>query len=117
MAWEWSHTQEAYNNAKRNMEALDRATREVIAAEWMGTPSYWHKTADGVFRYDTNLDLKRYYKALCRVKRWTDKKMNEFIWKNMEELATCTNGGWEAYCCPHGCGCHMVSFGHEHEED
>lgn len=38
------------------------------------------------------------------------RSLAESIWSRMEELATCTNGGWEAYCCPFGCGPHMVSF-------
>jgi hypothetical protein len=117
MAWSWGHNPEAYEYAKNQMEALDRETREIIAAEWIGTPSQWNSKEKLVFRYSTNLDLKKYHKALCRVKNWDDEKLDEFIWKNMEELATCTNGGWEAYCCPHGCGPHMVPFGPEREED
>ena len=38
------------------------------------------------------------------------RSLAESIWPRMEELATCTNGGWEAYCCPYGCGPHMVTF-------
>lgn len=109
MAWEWSHTAEAYEAAQANMEALDRETREVIASEWLATPN----------GFSIDMDMKRYWKATCRVKTWTDEKLNEFIWANMENLATCTNGGYEAYCCPHGCGPHLVAFsrkGEAHEQ-
>lgn len=106
MAWEWSHTPEAYEAAKLNMQELDRETREIIAAEWIGTP----KDEFGGYGFSIDMDMKRYWKATCRVKRWTDERLNEFIWWNMVNLATCTNGGYEAYCCPHGCGPHLVPF-------
>lgn len=113
MAWSWGHTQEAYNDAKRNMEALSRETREIIAAEWMGTL----RDKFGGYGFSIDLDMKRYRRGERRAKRWTDEKLNDMIWKNMSDYATCTNGGWEAYCCPHGCGPHMVPFGSEQEED
>ena len=34
MAWSWSHSQEAYENARENLSTLDRETLEIIFAEW-----------------------------------------------------------------------------------
>lgn len=97
MAWSWSHTSEAYRDAREQLEAMERDTRNVIAAEWLA--------ADG-----DNLDERKYARSLPRVASWNDERINEFIWEAMERQAMCTNGGWEAHCCPFGCGCHMVPF-------
>ena len=112
MTWEWSHTQEAYDYARQQMEELDRKVRNVIAAEWLAAIPHprW-----GI-SFHAELDLKKYNKSLVRVADWNDDKINEFIWKKMDELRHCTNGGWEAWCCPFGCGCHMVNFSEEEEE-
>jgi len=34
----------------------------------------------------------------------------DFIWEQASEYATCDNGGFNAWMCPSGCGCHCVSF-------
>ena len=34
MAWSWSHSQEAYENARENLSELDKETLEIIFAEW-----------------------------------------------------------------------------------
>ncbi len=108
MAWEWSHTQSAYVYARKQMEGLDRETREIIAAEWMGTP----RDEYGGYGF-SRLDEKRYRRGLRRAKTWDDERLNNMIWDNMADYATCDNGGYDAYCCPHGCGPHMVPFGPE----
>lgn len=105
MAWEWSHTHEAYIHARRQMEALDRETRETIAAEWLATP----KDEFGGHGF-SHLDLRKYHHSKARVGAWDDERLDGFIWERMEEMATCSNGGWEAWCCPHGCGPHLVPF-------
>lgn len=120
MAWSWSHTEEAYVYAREQMEKLDRETRNVIAAEWLAAvphPQY------GI-GFHANLDLRKYAKSLVRVAEWSDEKINKFIWDGVEgrddlgmnKLRTCENGGWEAWCCPFGCGCHMVPFSSDEEE-
>lgn len=34
MAWEWSHTPEAYANAEANIRAKDRKWLETVYGEW-----------------------------------------------------------------------------------
>jgi hypothetical protein len=112
MTWEWSHTQEAYAYAQQAMQDLPRQTREVIAAEWLATP----RDEFGGYGF-AHLDLRKYHHSICRVKEWSDDKLDEFIWQRMSDLANCTNGGWEAHCCPHGCFPHMVPFGPDDASD
>lgn len=100
MAWSWSHTAEAYANARAQLEALDRETKVTIAAEWF---------AQSKTQRD-HIDIKRYKKSMAKAERMPDDILHDFIWEKMEELATCTNGGWQAWCCPFGCMCHMVPF-------
>ncbi len=109
MAWSWSHTHEAYENARNNLERLPREKLEVIYAEWLA--------AEGDIHFCPRLNDRRYLKALHgRAKQKTTEELVEFIWEKASEFATCTNGGWQAYMCPFGCGCHMVSFSPEEEE-
>lgn len=100
MAWSWSHTAEAYTNARAQLEALDRETKVTIAAEWLSQ----NKTKPD------HIDIKRYKKSMSKAQRMPEDVLHDFIWEKMEALATCTNGGWEAWCCPFGCMCHMVPF-------
>jgi len=109
MAWEWSHTPEAYQAAERNLRKKPLGELSIILAEWKAAePDEDGCTGFGQAQYDSALkqieaDLKagRLHKgAIC-----------DDIWRRMEEQRTCTNGGFEAWCCPFGCGCHMVSFG------
>lgn len=97
MAWEWSHTPEAYANARRNLGRLDDDLR-VIWAEWEA--------------YDGNdFDDSVYPDALARAEDIPHDVLADRIWEQMEEQATCDNGGWRAWACPFGC--HTVSFDEE----
>ena len=100
MTWEWSHTEEAYANARANFEALPRDERNIIAAEWQALD----KTDKRTFRDSA------YHRSLRRVKDWTDERLNDFCWFHISEQRRCTNGGYAAHCCPFGCSIHMVSF-------
>lgn len=109
MSWSWSHTGEAYANARLNFVELPRETRNVIAAEWLAAiPHPQHGIS-----FHADLDLRKYAKSLVRVTKWDDNRLNDWTWDRIERLAICTNGGFEAHCCPFGCGCHMVSFDRE----
>jgi hypothetical protein len=107
MAWQWSHTTEAYTNAYNNLHALSQETLAIILAEWeaVDDPDEW---AEG-------FNPEKYEEALERFQDLPADALADEIWPRMEALATCTNGGWAAWACPDGC--HLVSFSKPDEED
>lgn len=110
MAWEWSHSAEAYAHAREQVQVQSREWLETVFAEWTE-----HKGKRRASTLDWN--QKKYDFGLARAKTLPGDTLADFIWEKMEELATCTNGGWQAYCCPHGCMGHMVPFGPEENGD
>ena len=106
MAWEWSHTQEAYETARKNLGKKARRWLEVCWAEWCATTFKREETLEG-----PEFDGEEYERELDIVKEEKPDKedLAQRIWDRMEQLRTCTNGGHEAYACPFGC--HLVSFG------
>ncbi len=110
MVWSWSHTQEAYQNAEDNLRQLPRETLEIIFAEWRAA-----QEKGGVINtFHAGWNQKKYDRALAYAKAMPEDFFEEtivdFIWNKMQEWATCENGGFDAHCCPYGCGCHTVSF-------
>ena len=99
MAWSWSHTHEAYCNARAQIEQSPRDWLEVCYAEIrVEVPD------DG----ESQLDEGLYARALTQAKGLPSDVLADAIWEYASELQTCTNGGWEAWCCPWGC--HTVPF-------
>jgi hypothetical protein len=106
MTWEWSHSEGAYSHAEQHIRSKPREWLEVVWAEWVAAvPHPQHGMA-----FHANLDSRKYQKALVRAKNKTDEELADLIWQKASELRNCTNGGWEAHCCPFGCSCHMVPF-------
>ena len=105
MAWSWSHSQEAYENARENLSTLDRETLEIIFAEWRAAQG-----KGGVIHNHNHFHQRKYDRALKHAKTLPDDVLADFIWEQASELATCDNGGFNAWMCPSGCGCHCVSF-------
>lgn len=112
MSWSWSHTAEAYENARANLGRKPIKDLIVILAEWKSR-GFDSETGEQI---DDELDSQKYNLV---VKNLTDaiaqgnltkEDIADEIWPLMEEQATCTNGGWEAHCCPFECSAHMVSF-------
>lgn len=98
MAWEWSHTMEAYHTVEQRLQEMadlaDAANLLCICwSEWVA--SDWHQHNES-----TELELRKYESALARAKRQAAEhgygKLAKNIWNWSEELRTCTNGGWEA---------------------
>jgi hypothetical protein len=104
MAWSWGHSPEAYAQAYLNLEKFDLKELRVIWAEWKGC-----EDRDGVA---PDLVMQKYNRALKDCIRFDFHKdtLQDEIWGFMSEQATCENGGFEAWGCPFGCGCHLVSF-------
>lgn len=98
MAWEWSHTQEAYQNAFDNLESLESSVLNEIMAE---IETWKHVRPD--------FDIKYYDDRLAHIKdTYTSELKLSSIWEFMEHYRTCDNGGFNAWCCPYGC--HTVPF-------
>ena len=118
MTWEWSHSPEAYDNARENLDnRLERAEngdRHELA--WLAE-AYGEWSA-GKYDGDYHRWLKAYRQAYRRAVRFirSDRGViiTESIWDAMADHRACTNGGWEAYACPDGC--HLVSFSLEDSE-
>lgn len=108
MAWSWSHTQEAYANAEQNLRDMPREDREIIFAEWRAAQG-----KGGLIHDHNAFDNRKYERALAYAKNMDDECLSDFIWEHASEYATCDNGGFNAWMCPSGCGCHCVSFDRE----
>jgi hypothetical protein len=108
MAWSWSHTQEAYDNAYNNLHHEGREWLEIVYAEWEASKT---DNEDDFEPFDEEL----YDKALMKAKDLPDDVLVDYIYDQMSEQATCDNGGFNAWACPYGC--HTVSFDKEKEEE
>ncbi len=106
MAWSWSHSQQAYSDARENLSELDRDKLEIIFAEWRAAQGK-NGMIDPVC---PDFSERKYDRALKHAKTLDHDTLVDFIWEQASEFATCDNGGFEAWMCPHGCGPHCVSF-------
>ena len=97
MAWEWSHSEEAYQNAYDNLKAKSQAWLQVCLAEIMSND-------DNGF----NDDKFNHYLKQFESDNFMSDFLSQAIWTFMTENRTCDNGGFNAWCCPYGC--HTVSF-------
>lgn len=106
MAWEWSHTPEAYENVRNNISTLDHENLAVIVAEIAA--KIWDDENE-----DKNLSFNngKYDKFLSEAKELPHDLLADVVWKFAEKHRTCDNGGFNAHICPYGC--HTVSFDHE----
>lgn len=120
MAWSWSHSEEAYIAIEQQInETAEKANNgdseaavwlKVVWSEWVA--SDWKED-----RVTTDLDLRKYGRAIARAKRQGEElgydKLAADILNWSSDLATCTNGGWDAWVCPFGC--HLLPFSVEVE--
>jgi hypothetical protein len=120
MAWSWSHTDEAYAAVEEQIQLKAKAASDgdLEAAEWLQT--VWSEWVASDWREDrvtTDLDLRKYERAIARAKRQGAElgydKLATDIWNWSSELAICTNGAWESWVCPFGC--HLIPFSVEVE--
>lgn len=110
MAWGWSHTAEAYENARENVNSLPRSDLLIIYAEWKAYMA--GKEADP--QDHEPFDEQAYFEVLSREESLRHGLgtpcdiMADCVWEWMEQQAICDNGGFRAWACPYGC--HTVSF-------
>lgn len=126
MAWSWSHTQEAYDNARVNAFNLSIEELATIYAEWKAydksvaehDPVAAHhsiRVGPGVPKVDpysieADTDFDRdYFGSVLRsaLKLPPDVVFGE-VWERANDQRTCDNGGFNAWLCPYGC--HTVPF-------
>ena len=105
MAWSWSHSQQAYTDAEENLRNLPKETLEIIFAEWRAAQG-----KGGIIHDHNDFNQRKYERALKHAKTLLDDVLADFIWEQASDHATCDNGGFNAWMCPSGCGCHCVSF-------
>lgn len=105
MSWEWSHSQEAYQNVMDNIAKQDRNFLVVCFAEWEA----YDKSEVG------NFNNQAYERGLANSADLSNDVLAGHIWDKALEQKICTNGGHEAWVCPWGC--HLVSFDNEEEEE
>ena len=108
MSWEWSHTHEAYDIAKQNLELLSKEKLVEIYGEWTAYDAEGSHGVDWSLAYAQNTATAENLSHDCLV---------EYIWDRAVDYRTCTNGGHNAYVCPDGCGCHLVSFSTPEEQE
>lgn len=110
MAWEWSSTLEG-DGVLANLENLPKEKLEVLFSEWRAAQGKGGVVDD----FNPQFSKKKYDRALAYAKELSHDTLVEFIWEKMSAWARCDNGGFDAHCCPFGCGCHKVSFNVEEE--
>ncbi len=107
MAWEWSHTQEAYAIARWNLEHKDDDFLLECWAEF-ATDKAENSTPDG---FDYERWIGYYEEQIAKAKDqlgMSRSSVVDDIWNWASKERTCSNGGHDAYVCPDGC--HRVSF-------
>ena len=95
MAWSWSHTNEAYENAFKNLTEKPKEWLVEVYAEWL--------TDFGSEDWEV-----QHIRHTCHGNALSWDVLVDFIWEKAEEKATCDNGGHNAWMCPEGC--HTVPF-------
>lgn len=108
MSWEWSHTPDAYENARAHVRALDRADVECILSEWFAYDADGEDVALATFDRTNK-------RAHADVERLGIDWGHDAIWERAEGLRTCDNGGHAAWLCPWGC--HTVPFAPPEDEE
>lgn len=104
--WSWSHTAEAYENLQLRIADQDRKWLEVVWGEWKASTSgHFLPTAPS-----HDFDERRYLRANAAAKQLSTEELVSRIYALAERQSLCTNGGWEAMCCPYHCGVHTLAF-------
>ena len=104
MAWEWSHSEEAYNNARENLNNIPLSELLIIWGEIQASGvNEWEKIGHAT-AFDQDV-----YETTINGGPYTCQDLVKKIWDHMKNKnKTCDNGGFNAWACPYGC--HTVSF-------
>lgn len=104
MSWEWSHTDEAYQNAREQLNQVSDDDLRIIFGEWWAHAHREDRDTVG------KPGLSLYQEGRNLAQNLEPFALAAFIWKRMSKLRTCDNGGHRAWACPYGCEPHKVSF-------
>lgn len=117
MAWSWSHSQEAYDAVYQQLLEKDREWLIVVYAEWRA----YQKGRKDETDYEERFNESCYNRTVKWLKgdgaSIDNDTLAEAIWEWASEYATCDNGGFNAWMCPYGCGCHEIPFTPPDEEE
>jgi hypothetical protein len=116
MAWEWSHSAEAYDNVRTAIAAMPAEELIEIKLEWLaycdkrisdedrqhGEPANFRRTEK----------RKAYWQGHCE--KMGTEHLADDIYDMAENHATCDNGGHDMWVCPYGC--HTVPASSEDDE-
>ena len=105
MAWSWSHTVDAYENARTNLAGVGRKKLDIIYAEWQALDT---KSVEDGEEVNEHFSQEAYAIAIKAVRGLPVDVVIDYIWERAEAQATCDNGGFHAWVCPYGC--HTVPF-------
>lgn len=117
MTWEWSHTQEAYDDLREHLLLQDRKWLETVYAEWKAKPGGHFKPGPLHSITFADFDDRRYERALSAAKYMSTDYLAERIFDLAERQSDCTNGGHEAHCCPYHCVPHTIDWSPPKEEE
>ena len=94
MAWEWSHSPEAYEKARKNI------SRRSI--KWLAEcyAEFQCKEVKGDECPYSNGQYQEFFK---QAKLLDKDVLIETVWEKAEKLRTCDNGGFSLWICPEGC--------------
>jgi hypothetical protein len=115
MPWQWSHTAEGIANARANLALMDRDRLNEAFAEIEALGKKWFNDAESRDYSSPPFYPSIHAKAFARAKKLPHDVVADWVWEFAEEYATCDNGGFNAWACPHGC--HTVSFSASGEEE
>ncbi len=111
MAWEWSHTNEAYANAEANARELPRAELLTILREW----AHRDRVDGDILRVRLGAKRPGGFRLPVGIRQLATADLADRVWERAEQLRTCTTGGHDAYLCPYGC--HTVPFDRDDDAD
>lgn len=115
MAWEWSHSDDAYGYAEEQLGKLPVSTLLEIAGEWKTHINNKAKEAyEREHEFDEADEVAPPFVEPCTLDfaGMSGGTIAAWIWSQAsgyDHGRTCSNGGHELYLCPHGC--HTVDLG------
>ena len=120
MVMQWSHTQEAYDYAKKQLDHLTITEIIRIVAEWRQLEIDSLKHPIGKYNYSITFNPNEYklHEQCIREKILITKGLFllamlegyiDYIWRMASKQRTACSTANEAWVCPYGC--HTVSFG------